>query len=74
MNTLSFCFLVKTERKQKERITEIRIKYFIIQSLSSALLIRRGIIRKIWSNRELNLANLIVVALIIKVASSPFHK
>lgn len=72
MNTLSFCFLVKTERKQKEIITEIRIKYFIIQSLSSALLIRRGIIRKIWSNRRLT--SLIVVALIIKIAASPFHK
>ena len=74
INTLSFCFLVKTERKQKETITEIRIKYFIIQSLSSALLISGGICRKIWSNRELNLRSLIVIALIIKIAAPPFHK
>jgi NADH:ubiquinone oxidoreductase subunit 2 (subunit N) len=72
MNTFSFCFLVKTERKQKERTTEIRIKYFIIQSLSSALLLRRAVITK--TTFFFLRRNLITISLIIKIAAAPFHK
>jgi len=71
INTFSFCFLVKTERKQKERNTEIRIKYFIIQSLSSALLLGRAVLTK--TSLSFIRRNLIRISLMIKMAAAPFH-
>lgn len=74
VNTLSFCCLIKSHSTKKKQVTEARMKYFIIQSISSSILIFSIVSFKF----QINLTNLLmffgVTALIIKIASSPFHQ
>lgn len=74
INTLAFCTLIKTFSKEKKRISEIRIKYFIIQSVSSGLLLFSSISIK-TQHKTFKLCSIFaLIALLIKIASSPFQQ
>jgi len=74
INTLSFCSIIKTLSKQKKSLTEMRIKYFIIQSVSSSLLLFSALIIKEKENLLIPILTLIVISLIVKIASAPFQQ
>jgi NADH:ubiquinone oxidoreductase subunit 2 (subunit N) len=74
INTLSFCVIIKSQGKEKKNILEIRIKYFIIQSISSAFLLLSSISTKITKSLLIALFTLRIRALIIKSAAAPFHQ
>lgn len=74
INTLSFCCMIKTFSIEKKSLTERSIKYFIIQSISSSLLIFSCISFRFIKYILLPLAFITVVSLIIKIGSAPFHQ
>ena len=67
INTLSFCYLIKT--KEKTKINDLRAKYFIIQSISSGILVLSSCLftKGIWGI-------LPTIALAIKMASAPLQE
>lgn len=74
LNTLSFCRLIKYKEKIDTRaLMEIRIKYFIIQSISSTILVFSIIMTKEYTNRSVFWL-LGLASILIKAASSPFHQ
>jgi len=74
INTLSFCSVIKTFSRKKKEMSESAIKYFIIQSIASSILIFSSIcIKRIYSFTK-SLIIMIVISLIIKTGSTPFHQ
>lgn len=73
LNTLSFCALVKGFKNKKHKTTEWAIKYFVIQSISSALLIFGAVSSKA---RSLDKCFFVLgtTIIIIKIAASPFQQ
>jgi len=72
INTLAFCSIIKNSPKTK--ITELRIKYFVIQSVASVLLVSRITISK---SPKLTLTFLVFIpllSLLVKIAASPFQE
>jgi len=72
INTLAFCSILKNSTKNK--ITELRIKYFVIQSVASVLLIRRI---TIYKSPKLTIAFLVflpLLSLMVKIAAAPFQE
>jgi len=68
-----FCYKDLFKKKKKE-MSESAIKYFIIQSISSSILIFSSIcIKRIYSFTK-SLIIMIVISLIIKTGSTPFHQ
>lgn len=74
INTLSFCYLIKSHSTKKKQVTEASMKYFIIQSISSSILIFSMVSFKFQTGATKGLIIFGVIALIIKMASSPFHQ
>lgn len=73
LNTLSFCTLIKYKKKEGFITIEIRMKYFIIQSISSTVLVFSMVIRKEWGNNKF-MWFLGLISIMIKAAASPFHQ
>lgn len=74
VNTLSFCVIIKTiQTKEVKQQAEIRLKYFVIQSVASALLIFSCISWSADTIANKIFVPLIILALIIKIAATPFH-
>lgn len=74
VNTLSFCTLIRNQTKKYiKRAKESAIKYFIIQSVASAVLV-------IYLSTQKNLGSTEIlffggtIAVLIKLAASPFHR
>lgn len=74
INTLSFCCLIKTFSFEKKTIAEIGIKYFIIQSISSSILVFSCI--AFYLNILIITFAIFIgaIALSIKIGCSPFHQ
>ena len=73
INTLCFCAILKTHERSIKSIIEARIKYFVIQSVSSALLIIFVITRKIPKRYLAFFSRARLLTLMLKIAASPFH-
>ena len=72
INTLAFCSILKNSLKTK--IAELRIKYFVIQSVASVILVSRITISK---SPRLTIAFLVflpLTSLLVKIAASPFQE
>ena len=74
INTLAFCCLIKTFSLEKKFNTEIGIKYFIIQSISSSILVFSCILLNLNITFITFIIYLRVIALRIKIGCSPFHQ
>lgn len=75
VNTLSFCSLIKNEKKKEtQKNREIIIKYLIIQSIASALLIIASSYEKMSRTIIFFLCLIRISALIIKSAAAPLHQ
>jgi len=73
INTLSFCILVTIDTNQRKNITEASIKYFIIQSTASAVIIIY--LAAPWQIRGTKLLFIAgTAAILTKLASAPFHR
>jgi len=73
LNTLSFCRLLITKVPQQKKIAEASIKYFIIQSTASAIIIiYLSVPGTIKRTDLLFIAG--TAAILIKLASAPFHR
>jgi len=72
INTLAFCSIMKNSLKTK--ITELSIKYFIIQSVSSVLLLISTTTAKSPKLTITFLVFLPLMALLVKMAASPFQE
>jgi len=75
LNTLAFCSAsMTTSLGRKKKIKENIMKYLIIQSTASALLIRIYIISK--ERREISKVFFLIIAirLLIKIAAAPFYQ
>jgi len=70
VNTLSFCSMNRASNKTPD----VRIKYFIIQSIPSAILIFSVLIIKTAASLKLATAATAVIALVVKSAGSPFQE
>lgn len=74
LNTLAYCCIIKSFSIEKKFTTEIRIKYFIIQSVSSSMLVFSRMCYNISYWIFAPLAFIRIISLTIKIASSPFHQ
>lgn len=73
INTLSFCILVTIDTNQRKNITEASIKYFIIQSTASAVIVIY--LAAPWQIRGTKLLFIAgTAAILTKLASAPFHR
>jgi len=72
INTLAFCSILKNSLKTK--IDELRIKYFVIQSVASVLLVRSITISKSPRLTITFLVFLPLASLLVKIAASPFQE
>jgi len=73
LNTICLCSLIRLKDKQKTfSRSEIAIKYFIIQSVSSSILVLGLLVRK--ENNNTIFLILRIIAIMIKLAASPFHQ
>jgi len=72
INTLAFCSIIKNSPKPK--IAELGIKYFVIQSVSSVLLVRRMTISNSPKLTATFLIFLPLLSLLVKIAASPFQE
>jgi NADH:ubiquinone oxidoreductase subunit 2 (subunit N) len=72
INTLSFCSIMKNYSKTK--IAELSIKYFVIQSVSSVLLVRGMTVSKSPKLTITFLVFLPLLSLLVKIAASPFQE
>lgn len=73
INTLSFCILVTIDTNQRKNITEASIKYFIIQSTASAVIVMY--LAAPWQIRGTKLLFIAgTAAILTKLASAPFHR
>jgi NADH:ubiquinone oxidoreductase subunit 2 (subunit N) len=72
INTLSFCTLMSAKDSNKKKSAEAAIKYFIIQSASSAIMVLY-----LSTPTTISGAKLLFIsgtaAILIKLASAPFH-
>lgn len=73
LNTLSFCAFTKTFKNIKQKTTEWRIKYFVIQSIASAILVFSSLRRKLtlFEKRFLLVRSISIIA---KIAAAPLHQ
>ncbi len=73
LNTICLCSIISTRNKHKSfKNSEVSIKYFIIQSISSSILVLGILLRK--EINRLFMLMLGLTAVIIKLASTPFHQ
>lgn len=74
INTLSFCSIttVKTEGNPAE-VKERLIKYLLVQSIASAILVTASCVKESREIFSLWLPLVVTVALLIKIAAVPFH-
>jgi len=72
INTLAFCSIMKNSLKTK--IAELGIKYFVIQSVSSVLLVSSMTLSKSPKLTITFLMFLPLLSLLVKIAASPFQE
>jgi len=72
INTLAYCSILKNSPKSKS--SELRIKYFVIQSVSSVLLVRSITISNSPKLTIMLIVFLPLMSLIVKIAASPFQE
>ena len=72
INTLSFCSVIKRNTKTSKKENDSSIKYFIIQSIASGILLFFVVTKERYILHFLSM--FATTALIVKLAAAPFHE